>query len=65
VLKISLEVSDNRLFCGCWSYLTIAYWLSDSSGVALDLVIDPYTRAERGEVILTGTTFVDAVPRWP
>jgi hypothetical protein len=41
--EISLEVSDNRLFCGCWAYMTIAYWLGDSSGPAADLVIDPYT----------------------
>jgi hypothetical protein len=45
--------------------MTIAYWLGDSSGPAADLAIDPYSKAEHGEVILTGTTFVDAIPRWP
>jgi hypothetical protein len=39
--------------------------LSASTGPAADLVIDPFTRGERGELVLTGTTFVDAVPRWP
>jgi hypothetical protein len=63
--EISLEVSDDRLFAGLWSYLVIGYWMGDSSGPATDIIVDQFTRAERGEVIITGSCFVDCAVRWP
>ena len=64
--EISLEVSDARLFAGVWSYMVIGYWLGDSAGgVAADMVFDPYSRAERGELVITGSVWVDCSPRWP
>ncbi len=63
--ELSLEVSDDRLFAGLWSYLVIGYWTGDSTGPATDLVIDQFSRAERGEVVITGSLFCDVAVRWP
>jgi len=63
--EISREVSDDRLFCGLWSYLTVGYWLGDSTGPATDIIVDQFSRAERGEVVITGSCFVDCAVRWP
>jgi len=63
--EISREVSDSRIFAGVWAYLTVAYWIGDASGPAADIVVDPYSRAERGEVLITGSAYVDVAVRWP
>ena len=58
--EVSLEVSDDRLYCGLWSYMVIGVW---SAGV--DIVADPYSRAELSEVIVTGALFCDCSARRP
>ena len=64
--EITLEVSDDRIFAGLWNYLIIAYWwFGDASGPAADIVVDPFSRAEYSEVIITGSAFVDVAVRWP
>ena len=63
--EISLEVTDGRLFAGCWSYLTLGFWGGDSSGPATDLTVDGFTRARQAEVVVTGTLFCDVAVRWP
>jgi hypothetical protein len=63
--EISLEVNDARLFAGCWNYATICYWGIGENGPAVDLIVDPLSRAEKSEVILTSTAYVDACIRWP
>jgi hypothetical protein len=63
--EISLEVNDNRIFAGLWNYLAIGFWLGDANGPAADIVTDVYTRAELGEVVITGSAYVDLAVRWP
>jgi hypothetical protein len=63
--EVSLEVNDGRIFCGLWNYLTIGYRIGDASGPAADIVTDVYTRAELGEVVITGSAYVDLAVRWP
>jgi hypothetical protein len=63
--EISLKVNDDRIFAGVWAYLKIGYWVGDPSGPAADLVVDPYSRAEYGEVLITGSAYVDVAIRCP
>jgi hypothetical protein len=64
--EVSLEVNDDRLFAGVWNYMVIGYWLADNEGgIAADLTFDPYSKAEKGELIITGSVWVDVSPRWP
>jgi hypothetical protein len=63
--EISKEVTDGRLFAGCWSYLTLAFWGGDSAGPATDLTVDGFTRARQAEVVVTGSLFCDVAVRWP
>ena len=64
-IEISKEVTDGRLFGGCWSYLTLGFWGGDSAGPAVDLVVDPYSRSKMAEIIVTGSLFCDVAVRWP
>jgi hypothetical protein len=55
----------DRIFAGLWNYLVIAYWIGDASGPAADIVVDPYSRAERAQLVIIGSAFVDVPVRWP
>jgi hypothetical protein len=63
--EISLEVTDGRLFAGCWAYLVIGFWAGDSAGPATDLTVDAFTRARQAEIVVTGTMLCDIAVRWP
>jgi hypothetical protein len=63
--EISREVNDDRIFAAVWAYLTVAYWIGDASGPAAEILVDPYSRTELGEVIITGSAYVDVAVRWP
>jgi hypothetical protein len=58
--EIALEVSDDRVFAGVWAYLVIGYWLDDGEGgLGTDPTIDPFSRASQGELLITGSVYVD------
>jgi hypothetical protein len=63
--ELSRVVNDDRIFAGLWTYLTVGYWLGDASGPAADIVVDPFSKAEHREVIITGSGYVDVAVRWP
>jgi hypothetical protein len=63
--ELSRKVSDDRLFCGLRNYLVVATWGGGSSGPAVDIVADPFTRAELSETISTGSCFCDCAVRRP
>jgi Phage capsid family len=64
--EVSLEVGDDRVFSGVWAYMVIGYWLDDGEdGIGTDLTIDPFSRAQQGELLITGSVYVDTTPRWP
>jgi Phage capsid family len=64
--EISREVSDNRIFAGCFNYLTVALWSGTSEiDTAVDLTVDPFTLAHQAEVILTVSLFCDVGIHFP
>ena len=62
--EISLEVNDDRIFAELWNYLVIACWIGDANGPAADITVDVFSRAERSEVLITGSAYVDVAVRW-
>jgi hypothetical protein len=65
VTEISREVSDDRIFSGVWAYVAIAFWGPAGEDLTIDIVIDPYSKAERGEIVLTGGFYCDVAVRFP
>jgi hypothetical protein len=64
--EVSLEVSDDRIFAGLWNYLVIGY----AGGTAreepsVDLIVDPWSKAEYSEVVITGSLYCDVAVRRP
>ena len=36
-----------------------------SDGPSADIVVDPFSRAEHSEVVITGSLYCDVAVRWP
>jgi hypothetical protein len=63
--EVPKQITDGRVFCGCWSYMAICTWGAGAEGeFAVDLVIDPYTQAVNGKVAITISMFCDVGIRW-
>jgi hypothetical protein len=61
----SREVNDNRFFTGCCSYMCIGLWGGTADQPGYDLVIDPYTRSQQGQIVCTASLWCNVVVRWP
>lgn len=51
-----------------WNDLAAMRYVStnyDANGPAADIVVGPFSRAELGEVTITGSAYVDVAVRWP
>jgi hypothetical protein len=56
---VSNSVRDqNEAFAGCWSAITIGLY-------AVEIIIDPYSLVDRGQVRITAATYVDFAIRYP
>lgn len=63
--EITREVSDDRIFSGVWAYVAIAFYgPAGTEDLTIDIVVDPFSRAERGEIILTGGFYCDVAIRF-
>jgi len=58
--QVSNQVDDGRVFAGCWPYEVLLFW-----GSGVDLVVDGFTRAHTGMIVITASLYADTVCRFP
>jgi hypothetical protein len=63
----SIQKAKERInqYRAVWAYVAIAFWGPAGEDLTIDIVIDPYSKAKRGEIILTGGFYCDVAVRFP
>ena len=55
--EVSGCVSNNNIYFGDWSKLILAIW---DKGAGMEVIIDPYTQAKQGNVVVVASMCIDA-----
>lgn len=55
--EVSGCVSNNNIYFGDWSKLILAIW---DKGAGMEVIIDPYTQAKQGNVVVVANMCIDA-----